>query len=91
MCAGICGDQKRTLDLLRLELQAVVSHLMWMLGIELLSSGKTGSTLNSSTKSPIFSREILSTYIVPRPWGKLLYSAEFWFKRESRKYPWQEG
>lgn len=35
LCASACGGQKRTLDLLELELQAVVSHLPWMLGIQL--------------------------------------------------------
>ena len=29
--AGACRDQKRVLNHLKLELQAVVSHLMWVL------------------------------------------------------------
>lgn len=32
--AGVLGGQKMALDLLELELKAVVSHLIWVLGIE---------------------------------------------------------
>ena len=42
---GICGDQMRESDPLELELQEVVSHLMWVLGIN-QSSGRTESTFN---------------------------------------------
>lgn len=41
--AGARGDQKW---LLELEFQAVVSHLMWLLGTELRSSSGAASTLN---------------------------------------------
>lgn len=54
LCASVCGDQKRTLDLLRLELQVVASHPVWILGTDLVSSGKTGSIPNHSTKSQYF-------------------------------------
>ena len=39
MCVQVL--EHRSLDPLELELQLVVSHLMWMLGTELRSSGKT--------------------------------------------------
>jgi hypothetical protein len=34
MSAGTCRSQKRAQDLLELELQEVVSYLIWVLGIE---------------------------------------------------------
>ena len=40
------------LDLLELELQSAVSHLMWGLGTELKSSGRAVCTLNSGAISP---------------------------------------
>jgi hypothetical protein len=42
---GICGDQMRESDPLEVESQEVVSHLMWVLGIN-QSSGRTESTFN---------------------------------------------
>lgn len=39
-------DGKRALYLLMLELQAVVRHLIWALGMKLASSGKVTSALN---------------------------------------------
>ena len=39
MCGIACGIQKRVSDSLKLELQAVVNHPMWVLGLELGSSG----------------------------------------------------
>lgn len=44
--AGILRGQKMALDLLELELKAVVSHLIWVLGIEPRSSVRAASTLN---------------------------------------------
>ena len=38
MCEGVHRSQKRVLDLLELELQAVVSCPTWILGTELRSS-----------------------------------------------------
>jgi len=38
-------DQKRALDTLELDLQAVVSHPVWMLGTELGYTARTVSTL----------------------------------------------
>ena len=46
MGAGACRDQKRTSDPRELELQAVVSHSVWMLGTELRSSARAMCTLN---------------------------------------------
>lgn len=43
--AGTYRGQKRPLDLLDLEVRAVVSRPMWVLGIE--SSARAASTLNS--------------------------------------------
>lgn len=43
--AGILRGQKMALDLLELELK-VVSHLIWVLGIEPRSSVRAASTLN---------------------------------------------
>lgn len=42
---GACGFEKKELDPLKLESQAVVNHLIWVLGIELRSSENTASTL----------------------------------------------
>jgi hypothetical protein len=49
VCVCVCvivgvGGGVRT-DYLELKLQVVVTHLMWMLGMELRSSGQTGSAL----------------------------------------------
>ena len=46
MHAGTQRDGKRALYLLKLELQAVVRHLMWVLGMKLAPSGKVTSALN---------------------------------------------
>ena len=46
MCVGTGGGQTRLLDLLELEAQAVVRHLVWALGIKLWSSVKAASALN---------------------------------------------
>ena len=40
------GDQKRASDPLELELEVVVSPLMWVLGTELGSSARTACILN---------------------------------------------
>lgn len=41
VCLGGPGSQKMVFDPLELELQEVVNNLMWVLGFELASSGKT--------------------------------------------------
>ena len=46
MSADTCRGQKRASEPLELELQMVVSFLMWVLGTELKSSGQAGSALN---------------------------------------------
>lgn len=43
---GFCGNQKRVLDTLELELQVFVNCLMWVLGTGLRSSGGAGSMLH---------------------------------------------
>lgn len=40
VCTGTCGDQKRGLDALELELQALMSCLTWALGPDLGPLGK---------------------------------------------------
>ena len=45
-CMGACGGQKRVLDPLEPKLQAVVSFLKWVLGIELGFSGRIVNVLN---------------------------------------------
>lgn len=45
MCASAYGSQKRVSDSLELELQEVVGHRLWVLGIELWSA-RAASTLN---------------------------------------------
>lgn len=46
VCAGALGTQKKTLDLLELELPVVVSHPMSKLGNELGSSARIVSAVN---------------------------------------------
>lgn len=41
-----CKDQKKLSDPLKMELQTVVSYLMWMLGTKFSSSGRAASVLN---------------------------------------------
>lgn len=43
---GTQGVQTRILDLLELELYMLASHLVWVLGPELRSLGRTMQTLN---------------------------------------------
>ena len=45
MCTAL-GGQKRVLDILELQLQVVVSHLMWVLETKLRSSTRTINALN---------------------------------------------
>jgi hypothetical protein len=47
MYMGHHGDQKRELDPVELELEVVVTHPMWMLGIKLRSSGRATSAFPS--------------------------------------------
>lgn len=49
---GAYGDQRRVLHPLELELQAVTSYLMWLLGTEHGSSARVACTLNSWASSP---------------------------------------
>lgn len=44
---SICGSQKRALDPFELELQAIVSCLMWLLGTEPVSAARAFSALDS--------------------------------------------
>jgi hypothetical protein len=44
-CVGTCGDQKRVLDLLELELQVVMNHPIWVLGTKLGSPGRAARAL----------------------------------------------
>lgn len=46
LCVCTLGDQKRLSNPLELELQEVVSYLVWVLGIELGSFEKLGHALN---------------------------------------------
>ena len=51
MCVGThkcssCECQKEVSDPMKLELQVVVNHLMWMLGTELESCARAASNLN---------------------------------------------
>ena len=55
MPVSVHRDRKRVLDLPELELQEVVSCLVWVLGIELGSSAKAESTCTTSqSSSPSF-------------------------------------
>ena len=62
MCVDTRGGQKREFRILHLELelQVVMSHLMWPLGIELQSSARAASLLNCSVHlfSPNRDREM---------------------------------
>lgn len=51
MCASACRDQKRVMDSLEIELQAVVTYPMWVLGTQLCSSGGTEALID--TKLPL--------------------------------------
>lgn len=52
--AGVHKSRKKELDLPELEFQAVMSGLMWILGIKSRSSVQAGSVLNHlSVSSPI--------------------------------------
>lgn len=46
VCSDAHRGKKRVLDPLTLELQVVVSHSSWVLGIELRSPGRATSILN---------------------------------------------
>ena len=46
MYVVVYGGQKKVLESLELELQVIVSHLMWVLGTKFQSSGRGVSTLN---------------------------------------------
>lgn len=45
--SGVCRGQKKVLDPLELVLQVVVSIQLWVLGLELQSSGRTDSAVVS--------------------------------------------
>jgi hypothetical protein len=46
MCTSTCEYQKRTLDLLELDLDVVVGHVTWELVTIFWSSGMVASALN---------------------------------------------
>jgi hypothetical protein len=46
LCVATSEVQKRSSDPLEIELQVVVSHLTWVLGTELRSSGRTVCSFN---------------------------------------------
>lgn len=46
---GACRNQKRASDLLELELQVVMSRLIWVLGTKLQSSGKAVTPLTAES------------------------------------------
>lgn len=54
VCACVCvpGDQMRALHVRELELQVVLSSLMWVVGIEFGSSEVTASVLKHEDISP---------------------------------------
>jgi len=60
LCAGLLmspdtrGGQKRALDPFGLNLLVIVSHLTWVLGIELGSFARVASALNHCAISPYF-------------------------------------
>lgn len=47
MCVGACRGQIRVVDSLELELQEVMSCMLWVLGTEFWSSGRTVSSYNN--------------------------------------------
>ena len=51
MCVWVYGGQRRMADPLELELQAAVSCLMWVLGIEL---GSPGGAAHAELSSPFY-------------------------------------
>ena len=67
---GACSswrDQKRAWDSLALEWQVVVSHSLWLLGIEDRSSSRAASTLNYKVISPGLASGI-TVYTFPLSW-----------------------
>ena len=52
MYVGVCGSQMKVLDSLKLELQEVVGHPMWVLGTKSRSSAREVSVHDSWTMSP---------------------------------------
>lgn len=46
MSTGIVGDHKRVADPLVLDIQLVVSHLTWELGIEIMSFARAVCTVS---------------------------------------------
>lgn len=53
MYEGALGAQKRAPSLLELELHAVVTCLLWILGTEFRRSGKAGNTFNHYAILPV--------------------------------------
>lgn len=45
-CEDPCGNQEHISDTLELELEEIVSYLMWVLKTKLLSSARAASFLN---------------------------------------------
>lgn len=63
MCMGTHRGQKKISDPLQLKTQAVMGHLKWVLGAELLFSARAVSALNHGALSPthhaIFTQQFL--------------------------------
>jgi hypothetical protein len=57
-------SQERASDLPELELQMVVSYVMWVLGTELRSSGRAAGALNQETISPALFSACSNTYFI---------------------------
>lgn len=67
MCIFECSVysvQQRASNPLELEWQVAVSHLTWVLGTELRSSGKSASTLNHDATSIIYPHPFLDMYLL---------------------------
>lgn len=47
MCGGVCGDQEKVSDPLKVKIHMTVSHLLRVLGTELGCSGRARNGLNS--------------------------------------------
>lgn len=54
MNEGACGSPEGSVDLLELEIKAVVDHPMWVMGNELKTSGKAASGPSLQLRKGIF-------------------------------------
>lgn len=69
---GAHGGQKRVSDSLELELQAILSHLTWVLGIKFQSPEKAVDSLNPWAFSPF--PHVYSWHLQCTSWVLLTYS-----------------